>query len=434
MASPRERDGREMQPIKAKHRAGIAACLSLALMCPWKSDARPAGAIEERPVREVSGEPWTRHVIDDSSRGADGVRLEDVNGDGLADIATPWEEGGLVRIYLNPGATRAKEKWPAVTAGRVASPEDAVFADLDGDGAFDVVSSCEGSTRTMYVHWAPRDPSRYLDESAWRTEPIPATAGKQMWMFALPLQVDGAGGLDLVAGSKGEGGAIGWLQSPAEPRDLSAWRYRKLRDAGWIMSLIARDLDGDGHLDVLFSDRTGPRRGVGWLKNPGPAAAAAGAPWAERMVGATDREVMFCSLLPLEGAGVAAIFAAVKRDRVMRFELPAPAGEPAALAYTFPLERFGGAKAVRAATLFGGGKDHLVVTCEGAVPPRSGVFALPLAGGPAIDISGPAGVKFDLVELLDLDGDGDLDVLTCEETENLGVIWYENPGAETSRG
>ena len=37
------------------------------------------------------------------------------------------------------------------------------------------------------------------------------------------------------------------------------------------------------------------------------------------------------------------------------------------------------------------------------------------------------GSKYDLVELIDLDDDGDLDVLTCEENVNLGVIWYENP-------
>ena len=45
----------------------------------------------------------------------------------------------------------------------------------------------------------------------------------------------------------------------------------------------------------------------------------------------------------------------------------------------------------------------------------------------AHEISGPEGSKFDLVQLLDLDEDGDLDVLTCEERDNLGVIWYENP-------
>ena len=45
----------------------------------------------------------------------------------------------------------------------------------------------------------------------------------------------------------------------------------------------------------------------------------------------------------------------------------------------------------------------------------------------AHDISGPEGGKYDLVELLDLDGDKDLDVITCEERRNLGVVWYENP-------
>ena len=44
----------------------------------------------------------------------------------------------------------------------------------------------------------------------------------------------------------------------------------------------------------------------------------------------------------------------------------------------------------------------------------------------ANEIGGLEGTKFDLVVLTDLDGDGDLDALTCEERENLGVIWYEN--------
>ena len=43
------------------------------------------------------------------------------------------------------------------------------------------------------------------------------------------------------------------------------------------------------------------------------------------------------------------------------------------------------------------------------------------------DIGGTEGSKFDLIELIDLDADGDLDVITCEEVANLGLIWYENP-------
>ena len=32
-----------------------------------------------------------------------------------------------------------------------------------------------------------------------------------------------------------------------------------------------------------------------------------------------------------------------------------------------------------------------------------------------------------LVQLFDIDRDGDLEVITCEERDNLGLIWYENP-------
>jgi unsaturated chondroitin disaccharide hydrolase len=50
-------------------------------------------------------------------------------------------------------------------------------------------------------------------------------------------------------------------------------------------------------------------------------------------------------------------------------------------------------------------------------------------------ISGKHISKFDKVELKDLDEDGDLDVLTCEEnfgekSTGLGVVWYENPSVQ----
>ena len=74
--------------------------------------------------------PWKLHTIDKSSQGADGVRLFDVNRDGLMDIATGWEEGGIIRAYLHPKRGQEKKIWPAVTVGEVKSPEDAVFIDI----------------------------------------------------------------------------------------------------------------------------------------------------------------------------------------------------------------------------------------------------------------------------------------------------------------
>ena len=50
------------------------------------------------------------------------------------------------------------------------------------------------------------------------------------------------------------------------------------------------------------------------------------------------------------------------------------------------------------------------------------------------EISGPVGSRFDCLELLDVDGDGDVDARTTEENygggrAGLGLIWYENPDA-----
>ncbi|MEA3365689.1 MAG: VCBS repeat-containing protein, partial [Candidatus Hydrogenedentes bacterium] len=134
---------------------------------------------------------WNRHVIDDTSEGADGVRLADVNGDGLLDIATGWEEGGVVKVYLNPGPARVKTPWPNVIVGHVKSPEDAVLTDVNGDGAVDVVSACEGNEQTVYVHWAPKNAADYLDASLWRTEAFPASQNRMKWMFVAPKQTGG---------------------------------------------------------------------------------------------------------------------------------------------------------------------------------------------------------------------------------------------------
>ena len=106
--------------------------------------------------------PWKCHIIDGTSRGADGVKLADVNRDGFMDITTGWEEEGLTRVYLNPGPAKVKGKWPFVTTGRTRSVEDAVFVDLDRDGAVDVVSCCEGGTQSVFVQWAPKEKEDYL--------------------------------------------------------------------------------------------------------------------------------------------------------------------------------------------------------------------------------------------------------------------------------
>ena len=106
-----------------------------------------------------------------------------------------------------------------MTVGQSPDVEDAAFFDADGDGSLDIVSSTEGTSRKILVHWAPSR-ERYTNENEWKTEVLYAD-GTQ-WMFAVPMDVDRRRGLDLIAGGKNERAAVGWLESPAQPRERPA--------------------------------------------------------------------------------------------------------------------------------------------------------------------------------------------------------------------
>lgn len=372
----------------------------------------------------ASGE-WARHTVDDTFDGADGARLADANGDGLMDIATPFEEGGRIRVYLHPGVEKVRERWPGVTVGAVESPEDAVFVDLDADGAMDVVSCTEGSSKTMFVHWAPKDPAAYIEESAWVTQALPASENKFRWMFCVPMQVDGAHGVDLVAGGKNENAELGWFEAPENPRDLAAWQWHGLLPVGWIMTIAARDMNNDGLMDIVFSDRRGDARGCWWLACPSDVKARRD-PWAKFAMGGPDYEVMF---MTMEHDGNESAWVASSGGPILEIRRSSAEGSWAAGIIPMP-ENTGTGKCAAGTDLDGDGIPEVLFTTEHANA-KHGVGYFKRAGDSWSfhDIGGMTGTKFDMIEVYDMDQDGDLDLLTCEEHERLGVIWYKNPGA-----
>ena len=372
-------------------------------------------------------DPWTRHTIDNTSRGADGVRLADINGDSRMDITTGWEEGGVVRIYLAPDSQFVRKPWSVIEVGQVDSPEDAVFADVDVDGYLDVISCCEGKTKTVFVHWNPAGSS----DGAWKTDAFPQLEGRLPWMYCQPMIDDQQRVSELVIGSKGGSGEIGILMPPEHGnyRDLTQWIWRKLGPAGWIMSIQPEDIDNDGRMDIIYSDRKQSTRGIHWFRRPAEASQS----WEHLTLGGHDREVMFLHIADLDGDGKRDVVSAARHQAMLVLQRADAAGYkwvPFDIPYP---PNTGTGKAVAVGDINGDKVPDLVCSC-GNARGVSGVYWLSRAtnhvDGRWIyhEISGAdEGTKFDRLELVDVDRDGDPDVLTCEERENLGVIWYENP-------
>ena len=383
---------------------------------------------------------WQRHVIDSSFSGADGVRLADVNGDNLMDITTGWEEGGFTKVYLHPGYDFVSGKWPSVIVGKTPSVEDAVFADLNDDGAIDVISSSEGKNRKVYINWAPKNPENYLDATKWTTEVIPASDGLMQWMFAIPSQVDGINGLDFIAGAKGDEAKIGWFQAPENPNRISEWKWHPISQATWVMSLLVKDMDADGDLDIVTSDRKpGPTNGIRWLENPGEIRKQS-QEWENHFIGAKGLEVMFLDMADLDGDGLEDVIATEYTNQKIVYLRKLDCTGLNWKHYNIDIpEITGRAKAVSIGDINNDGRLDIVYSSNTlGDDSKVGLIWLSFKNSPTDPIwewhhlSGPEGYKFDRIELLDIDGDGDLDVLTCEEnygvdSQGLGVIWYENP-------
>lgn len=414
---------------------------------------------EETPTPTMREAPaFSLHVIDGSKDGADGVDLGDVNGDGLLDVVSGWEKSGDAFAYVHPGVERAAERWPRakINGGlELSGIEDAMFADLDGNGAIDsVVTATEGrrvlgigGTQKMAVHWLtnPQDPS---DSDSWRGKWL-GKKRTERWMKSDSGQIDGKNGQDIVAGSKtqdDQSGELFWFEAPPspDPGNTDKYRIHFLGDVDWVKSLELVDMDQDGDLDVLYGDR----QVLAWLENPGPEKVLQRASWKKHVI---ETGLDYFTLCDLDGDGQQDIVAALagseqRYGHLARWFRRADPADPDSFVGHFVRTASSAEipgvignyalKGLACGDYDRDGRTDLAISVSGE---GVGMMWLAYRGASpsAPDVTWelhPVDVyrkemKYDNLRAYDVDGDGALDLLSTEENvggDGLGVVWFRN--------
>ncbi|MPY86483.1 MAG: hypothetical protein GEU99_01005 [Luteitalea sp.] len=280
-----------------------------------------ASAVEpSRTEARIGLDKWTYIHADDSrepsagkQRGDFGVDVADVNGDGWLDVASgPY-------FYRNPGADMTKAPWPRVTLP--SDPETG--RRLDAGLLFSVTGS--GPARDILAQALPNIVWLHAEDPeghSWSAKVVahmPAVRHGNGRTIELAQIVPGNKRPDIILSA---GGGTYLLQIPAKP-EAGNWPIMKIThtDHDEQKGIGIGDIDGDGHLDLVL--------GVGiklphveWWRNPGDGSAN----WVRHSIGNTVNAAKMLEATDVNGDGRLDVIATDSENEdshIFWFEAPA---------------------------------------------------------------------------------------------------------------
>ncbi len=359
---------------------------------------------------------FTEHLITNNANGAVSVDVGDVNGDGNQDIASASENDDKIAWYVNNGANQFSER--IVRQAASPAPQGLDYAksvrivDVDSDGDGDLLYGSENGNE---VGWyenhggaQPQFTQRVID------------VGRDHVKYVAAADVDGNGYLDVLSASSADG-VIAWYRNNGA--QLPQFSSHVITNAAMGARFVqSADVDGDGDLDVLMASRDDGR--IAWYRNrtihrntlyPVQAQHTLGKIEAARHVRAAD----------MDGDGDLDLVATGNRDLIW-FE--SNGARP--LTYTsHPIANgINGARWVDLSDLDRDGDVDMVVasTKNNRLLWYENLNGNPLAFKERIltqALDSPRAVLS-----ADIDMDGDLDLYTASHGDNK-IAWFENNGA-----
>jgi len=337
------------------------------------------------------------------------VYAADMDGDGDVDVLSASYDDDKIVWYENDGGSS-----PAFTGHVITTNADGAWsvyaADVDGDGDVDVLSASELDDKIAWYENSGGSPP------AFTSHIIAITADQARSVYA--VDVDGDGDVDVLSASITDN-KIAWYENDGgSPPTFTD--YVITTAAGRANSVYAADMDDDGDMDALSASSSDNK--IVWYENNGGSPPA----FTNHVITTTTAAARWVYAADVDGDGDVDVFSAsYNDDKIAWYENDG--GSPPAFTGHVITTNADCAESVYAADVDGDGDIDVLSASymdakvawyenDGSSPPAFTDHVITTAAVGAVS-----------VYAADMDGDGDLDVLSASSWDDK-IAWYENRG------
>ncbi len=374
---------------------------------------------------------WTAADIATSADGARDVHVADMDGDGDLDIVSASQNDDTIAWYENDGAVD-----PTWTAANIDTNADYAFgvhvADMDGDGDLDIVSASKDDDTIAWYESNASDKNLDTDAVAGTdytaaSGTLTFEAGDTSATFTVPVLADSApennetATMTLSSASNATiSDATGTLTiTDDDSISFTAANIATSADGAW--GIYVADMDADGDLDIVSAAQYDDT--IAWYENDG----AANPSWSAANIATSANNAKDVYVADMDGDGDLDIVSASRADNTIAWYESDGAANPSWTAANIATSA-DGAYDVHVADMDGDGDLDIVSASkdddtiawyenDGAADPSWS----------AANIATNADVAL-AVQVADMDGDGDLDIVSASQNDDT-IAWYENDGA-----